>query len=216
MKCRAKNKETCRFHGDPKNNLLANKFTEPYKLLNAGQLSERALADIPTDVTKPLWWSHLYGSKVEAGVLEPKILDVLPSPVGDIAVVWEEQMMTDRALTQLTEKNRKMSVCRYRLMSDGSSVGGVVLNHDDETHLSVNASDVDVQLKGKGYGSALYLYTAKQLATAGKVLTNGRIQSHDAADMWASLQKHHPQNVTKVTVRTGNGRTTTTTLDLNK
>lgn len=50
-------------------------------------------------------------------------------------------------------------------------------------------------LKGKGMGTALYVYVARRLAKENKVLKGSSIQSEDAQYAWMRFEKHFPDNV---------------------
>lgn len=88
--------------------------------------------------------------------------------------------------------------------------------HDDEKDVRVNSSYVNDDLRGKGYGSTLYVYTAKQLATTPRRLVNGNIQSPDAVELWNNLKKYYPNNITSTIIPNKWGRTHITYFDLAK
>ncbi len=58
----------------------------------------------------------------------------------------------------------------------------------------------EAPLKGKGYGSALYVYAAKQLSKQGAVLRASGVQSDDAEGLWARLKKTMPTHVSQRTM----------------
>ena len=62
----------------------------------------------------------------------------------------------------------------------------------------VDFSRVDEPLKGKGYGTALYVYTARMLGKENKVLRGSGLQSDDAQKVWDGFKKKFPNNVSKM------------------
>lgn len=198
MKCQAKDPSKCRYHGHPES---LTSFIPIPVLPRAAELGARVFTQgtKPTDI--PIWWDTYYPLQTN-NLPKPVILDVIPSPLGDLVVIWEEQILSAKHISDLNEKGLTSSACRYRRLADGKSVGALVLKHQGETDISVNASDVSETLRGRGYGSALYLYAAKQLGTTGRRLTRGTIQSPDAMDLWNNLLKHYPKFV-PTTVRPG-------------
>jgi GNAT superfamily N-acetyltransferase len=63
----------------------------------------------------------------------------------------------------------------------------------------VSYSEVDDSLKGQGYGSALYVYTARMLAKEGKVLRGSGLQTNEAKKVWERFKEKFPSNVSIVT-----------------
>jgi predicted GNAT family acetyltransferase len=205
MKCRAKNPAVCRYHGTVSQ-------SSPMPLLSPARLTEAALRISSGELPLPVWFNSMYSSYAT----QPKLLDIIPSPLGDIAVVWEKQEDSDTARADFLRTGKQTTACRYRLADKGKIVGTMNFKHKGERELSVNGVDIAHELLGKGYGSALYLYAAKQLGRTGQVLINGNIQSYDAAELWKNLGKHHPENVSKRTEYGLNFRSIITTLDFTK
>lgn len=193
MRCQAKNPTTCRAHGIESG------------ILTPKQLQVRAFNNSSSEIDKPLWWEQYYPKRANA-----KILDSFDTPVGKVVVIWEEN---DNAEKDPGDPAFD-TTCRYRKLSNGKSVARLSMKHDHETDLRVNSSYVNDDLRGKGYGSTLYVYTAKQLATTGRRLTNGNIQSPDAVDLWNNLKKHYPDKIISTLVANRWGRTFTTYFDL--
>jgi len=63
----------------------------------------------------------------------------------------------------------------------------------------IDYSSVDASLVGKGYGSALYVYAARQLGKEGKVLRGSGTQTDYAKGAWKGFKKNIPNRVTQVT-----------------
>jgi hypothetical protein len=80
----------------------------------------------------------------------------------------------------------------------------------------VDFSRVEEPLKGKGYGTALYVYTARMLAKEGKVLRGSGIQSGDAQKAWAGFKKKFPNNVSTITRKYSGQTHTDPILDFRK
>lgn len=55
-------------------------------------------------------------------------------------------------------------------------------------------------LKGMGIGATAYVYTARKLATQGKVLRGSSIQSDEAQAAWRNMKKNLPDNVGTITL----------------
>jgi len=62
----------------------------------------------------------------------------------------------------------------------------------------VDYADLEEPLKGKGYGTALYVYASKRLAQNGQVLRGSGVQSEDAQALWERFGKKFPKNVSTV------------------
>jgi hypothetical protein len=62
----------------------------------------------------------------------------------------------------------------------------------------VDYSEVEKPLKGQGYGTALYVYTARMLAKEGKVLRGSGLQSDDAQKIWGRFKEKFPNNVSSI------------------
>lgn len=59
----------------------------------------------------------------------------------------------------------------------------------------IDYSRVSESLKGKGFGSALYVFAARRLAVDGKVLRGSGIQTEEAKALWGRLGKLFPGRV---------------------
>lgn len=59
----------------------------------------------------------------------------------------------------------------------------------------VDYAHVNENLKGQGFGTAAYVYTARKLATQGRVLRGSGIQTADAQAVWKRFQNRFPDNI---------------------
>jgi hypothetical protein len=80
----------------------------------------------------------------------------------------------------------------------------------------VDYSQVNDKLKGKGFGAALYVYTARKLGEQGKVLRGSGIQSDDAQSLWGKFAKRFPNNVSNIELESRSGKTISPILDFRK
>lgn len=62
----------------------------------------------------------------------------------------------------------------------------------------VDYSEVNKNLKGKGFGAALYIYTARKLGENGKVLRGSGIQTDNAQSLWGNFAKRFPNNTSTI------------------
>jgi hypothetical protein len=68
-------------------------------------------------------------------------------------------------------------------------------HHPRGTHPLVSQSRVSEELEGKGYGAALYVYTARKLAEHGQVLKGSNLQSPSAQKLWSKFKNRLPAHV---------------------
>jgi hypothetical protein len=80
----------------------------------------------------------------------------------------------------------------------------------------VDFSEVKNPLKGKGFGAALYIYTAQKLGAQGKVLRGSGLQSDSAQGLWKTFNKHFSKNVSKITLDYNGEKSTYPILDFRK
>lgn len=59
----------------------------------------------------------------------------------------------------------------------------------------VDYSRVSDTYQGMGYGTAMYILTARKLATQGRVLTASGVQSDEAQATWQRMKRNFPNNV---------------------
>ena len=71
----------------------------------------------------------------------------------------------------------------------------------------IDFSRVEDELKGKGFGSAMYVYVAKRLGVDGAMLRASGVQTEFAQALWKRMKKNMGDHYTKVEI-TGYGETT--------
>lgn len=317
-KCHAKDPSTCRFHGhalqnqasalqDKINNLLASPVKKEPAILSSGVLVSKALeSNLNYDGPKPKWWKK-YAKDLAADSELPtqaKLLDVIDSPVGPLAVVWQEESVSQKDRGVSLDSGMGVHVCYLKSMETGEDYGYVKMAYtndatfersfgsdeftpwryreryggtgyqfrygegknvidpverrrivwacahrdfnvgirkengeyvssynvtekdapSDDTQFEaevdklmnqhvkpamddmrqyfatpfVDYSHVNDSLKGKGYGSALYVYTARVLGERGQVLRGSGIQSDDAQSAWGRFASKIPTHVSKM------------------
>lgn len=310
--CRAKDPSACRYHGVEvtADSLFASYMKDSSsRTQNHGSPVGSAVeSPLSWEGRKPKWWKkYLKESETSNLPTTPQIIDVLDSPAGQIAVVWENesQLANDRGVTM--DSGYGMHVCYYKSMKTGENLGYVKMAYVDdrsfercfgndeftvfryadrydgirvgfrgekysdgydtnlldkeqsdqrwrdlwmssqrynklqtsvydkegnyvpsyslnESHIPdvdtikkdlapyiahlqseiqmklqyfkepyVDFSRVDEPLTGKGFGTALYVYTARMLGKQEKVLRGSGIQSPEAQKVWAGFKKKFPQ-----------------------
>lgn len=77
----------------------------------------------------------------------------------------------------------------------------------------VDFSRVEEPLKGKGFGSALYVYTARRLAQNDQVLRGSGIQSDDAMRTWENFRKNLKGKVSSIELNYNGDKSISPVLD---
>jgi hypothetical protein len=116
--------------------------------------------------------------------------------------VTEEHAPDDQTVKKIIAKERKKLEQEMADNLGNYSTGGFV-----------ERSRVDEKLSGKGYGTALYLYTARKLAEQNTVIRASGIQSQDAQNLWNRFSKKYPNRVKPVTFTYMGKEKTVPTLD---
>lgn len=116
--------------------------------------------------------------------------------------ITEEHAPDDKAVEKVIAKERQQIEKEMESRLGGYSTGGFV-----------ERSRVDERLSGKGYGTALYLYTARKLAEQGTIIRASGIQSQDALKLWSNFQKRYPKQVKTITYSYMGEEKTVPTLD---
>jgi hypothetical protein len=71
----------------------------------------------------------------------------------------------------------------------------------------IDYSSVNGNLKGQGFGTALYLYSARQLGKQGRTMRASGTQTDDAQAVWKRFKKAFPDNVSSIKRNMNNRRT---------
>lgn len=340
-KCQAKNPETCFYHG------TATAAAPTTKSLYEAYEESRKAAPVPVKVPKnavnsavesslvwkgkqPSWWKQYEAEalKNEGLPVKAELIDVVDSPLGKLAVVWQDGSMEKRDRGLSEDSGMGTRVCYYKSFETGETLGYVKMTYIDDASAEksfgndeftpfrwedrysgtsygfrfqddmeatmngnlteeellkvrkkvwssaqrssgkgitnsegkyipsyniseedipegealikdlkafskemnktikakkkyfatpfVDYSKVDKSLKGKGFGAALYVYTARKLGENGQVLRGSGVQSDDAQSLWGKFKEKFPDNVSTIKLTNLGRQTTAPTLDFRK
>lgn len=88
------------------------------------------------DGVKPAWWAG-YRSELMShpdAATEPKLVDVVDSPVGPLAVVWQDECYDRSELSMSFDSAIGMQVCYFKSVETGATLGYIrVASMSDET-----------------------------------------------------------------------------------
>ena len=312
--CRAKDPSTCWKHGSVSaesmyqsyvSSTLVRKEPATHPVSAAGVFSSSWTGKAPK------WWKK-YESKAMADEqlpTKPELIDIIDSPAGPLAVVWQNESQADNDRSVTMSSGMGVSVCYYKSVKTGETLGYVKMTSmnpesfersfgndeftpfrymsrysgsrygfeggwdepygnrnltgeellqkrrevwvkaqnnlgrglytEDKEYVSavnvsarhlpddktvakdlkefaapvkkemtnkrtyfktpyVDYSKVEEPLKGKGFGAALYVYTAKKLGENGQVLRGSGIQSDDAQALWSRFTTKFPKNISSI------------------
>lgn len=320
-KCQAVDETTCPFHGVPVQSApdfdagLEQHMKEQAALtrvMGSGNTVAKAMeSSLKYEGEKPKWWvkyqndaaNNTFSSSTE-------LIDVIDSPLGKLAVVWEEESQSKQDAYSLLDSGMGLHVCRYKSFDTGEDVGylklcymndatvkrsfgddefmayrwedrysgsdyGFSFNNemktlfegemteekkvlirrklwvsvqkaegrgiydankkyvaqynvseqhlpDDETVTAdlkvftkdftkdikekrtyfntpfVDYSNLNDELKGKGFGAGMYVYAARKLGERGQVLRGSGTQTPAAQTLWVKFAKNFPTNATTI------------------
>lgn len=141
-RCRAKDRATCPKHGhsNPELNLAAFKeFLRPSARELSAVKDPAAIVGVAANSAleyqggKPAWWKKFEGDATTNPSLptRPELVDVIDSPAGPLAVVWENQsqLATDAFILR---SGRGIHSCSYRSMETGEVLGYIKMDYVDE------------------------------------------------------------------------------------
>jgi hypothetical protein len=312
-KCTAQNgPATCRNHGTP--GVSAESMYQSY--LNdqpSGKVSQALTSELSWDGKVPRWWKKYTKDLANHSHLPTtaKILDVIDSPAGKLAVIWQEKSHEPTDVHVIHESGQNVSICYYKSVETGETLGymktstvtdaslkdsygddeftpfrfagnyalrdlkseeqfepmvGVGLTGEElkqkrrevwfkaasmpsnrikvvyegevipsykftEKHIPddttikkdldslsakfsqqmderkqwfknpyIDFSRVEEPLRGKGFGAALYIYTARELATRNQVLVGSSSQTDEAKSVWKRFENKIPSHVSKTSL----------------
>lgn len=314
QKCRAKDPSKCTYHGTALTaesmyqSFVAAKKTEKVEkpLTGSARMVDRALnCSLSWDGEEPEWFTQ-YSKEAQNNLhlpTTPVILDVVDSPAGPLAVVWNDESQRKQDLGASLGSGYTATMIQYKSMATGESYGHVITAQqtpeslertfgndeftvwrynerysgtyygfqdyndehayaygqrdlegeellqkrrdlwviaerslkgrynaadsdlpDDETVAAdlkkyavqiqkkmdektpyysvpyIDYSTVNRDLQGKGFGAALYVYTARKLAERGDVLRGSGLQTPYAETLWSKFAEKMPKRVKEVTV----------------
>jgi len=306
--CTAKNgPATCRNHGTP--GVTADSLYQSYLSDQpSGKVNQALTSELNWDGKPPRWWKKYVKNLANHPHLPTtaKILDVVDSPAGKLAVIWQDISHEQYDMPVSHSDGQNVSICYYKSVETGETLGylktsaitdssmkrsfgndeftpfrfdgnyalrtfkkgtalepmvGVGLEGEElnqkrrevwfkavttpsnriqvmhegkvvpsyelsEKHIPDDAtvqkdltslskkftqqmderkawfknpyidySSVEIPLRGKGFGAALYIYTARHLATKGQVLVGSSTQTDEAKTVWNRLQAKLPNQV---------------------
>lgn len=97
--------------------------------------SQRALkSSLTWDGSKPTWWdSYVAKAQAEPDVpCTPELLDVVDSPLGKLAVVWQHESFETNDVRTTLDSGLGQNVCYYLSLESGERMGYLKLSHMDE------------------------------------------------------------------------------------
>jgi hypothetical protein len=298
---------TCRNHGTP--GVTADSLYQSYLSDQpSGKVNQALTSELNWDGKPPRWWKKYSKDLAHHSHLPTtaKILDVIDSPAGKLAVIWQDKSHEVNDVYVTHESGQNVSICYYKSVETGETLGymktstvtdesmkhsygddeftpfrfdgnyalrtfghgtkfkpmvGVGLEGEElnqkrrevwfkavttpsnrmqvmhegkvvpsyelsEKHIPDDAtvqkdlaslskkftqqmderkawfknpyidySSVEHPLRGKGFGAALYIYTARHLATKGQVLVGSSTQTDEAKTVWSRFQAKLPNQV---------------------
>jgi hypothetical protein len=134
--CRAEHPDKCKFHGVPDQTVTAEGMYQSYVLAQqkTSALGSAFESPLAWDGEQPAWWSS-YREEAEKHPhfpTSPELLDVIDSPAGKLAVVWQDVSHEDRQEWFLSENGMGLHTCEYRSVETGAKVGYVNMAYMDD------------------------------------------------------------------------------------
>lgn len=115
-------------------------------LHNPGLMSEQALSSsLHWDGEKPQWWNE-YSQSIKENqfaslVITPKLLDVFDSPVGQVAVVWEDAAQGQRDGFSQAKEGYRVQRCLLKNFETGEQLGYLKVTSIDDDSLKRSFGD---------------------------------------------------------------------------
>lgn len=134
-KCKAKDPKNCRYHGTglykgTKTKAELNQVVPllvkpvPDPVFN-GPVGDAMTSGMVWEGEKPVWWDE-YVNKSESNLWAsstPVLLDVIDSPEGKVAVVWDEFSQADNDKRISWDSGMKVSLCSFVSVETGKQMG---------------------------------------------------------------------------------------------
>jgi hypothetical protein len=152
-RCRAKGgRATCKDHGTPVPSVSAEGMFQSFMNSQPGavapgsaksRINRAASSNLEYTGKKPEWWSKFREKAMNHEVfpVEPQLLDVIDSPVGELAVVWQDQTHKDAEVSLAYSNAMNVRVCEYRSVDTGEVVGYVKATNMDEAAIARSFGD---------------------------------------------------------------------------
>jgi len=170
---------------------------------------ERSFGD---DELAPFRWRSRYGSarypfddenyvydgrNLEGEELLQKRRDVWVQAHKDLEIMPKDENGNRIGYWNITKEHVPSDV---QVLKDLKKLGKKVQPEINESYENfatpyIDYSRVNGSLAGKGYGTAMYVYTARMLAKEGKALRGSGVQSDDAQGIWKRFKEKFPNNV---------------------
>lgn len=147
QKCRAKDPKSCRYHGvvdDSGVNQIIPTLDKPVPdpVFN-GPMGSAMSSSLEWQGEKPKWWNK-YVKSSESNVYAPSspvLLDVIDSPMGKLAVVWEDNSQADGDKYSSLDSGMQVSSCSYISMDTGETLGYVKTSSINEESFTRSFGD---------------------------------------------------------------------------
>lgn len=130
-KCGAKDPSTCRYHGKPQTKTFVNQITTPkvtpaqQDIQYAGPVGDALKSNLVWEGEQPSWWKeYVHQTETdEVNPTTPKLVDVIDSPAGKLAVLWQEtsQERPDRSAS--TDSGMQVNICYFKSFETGETIG---------------------------------------------------------------------------------------------
>ena len=203
-KCRAKNEETCPYHGTQNKSVqnfdaglekhLEAKTAEA-KVMSARNAVTNAMeSSLTYQGEKPQWWTK-YETDSANNRNSPSsvvLMDVIDSPVGKLAVAWEEESQSKQDSYSLLDSGMGLYVCRYKSFDTGEDVGYLKLAYMNDSTVKRSFGDDEFmayrwqdRYSGNDYGFSFNKEMKK--LNEGEMTEENRILIR--RKLWVSVQK---------------------------
>jgi hypothetical protein len=92
---------------------------------------------------KPQWWNKYRENALadKAFPTDPKLLDIIDSPIGKLAVIWQDTSQDERQKTLINSKGMGLYSCYYNSVETGERVGYVNMAYMDKDTLKRSFGD---------------------------------------------------------------------------
>lgn len=190
-KCQAQDPSTCRYHGNPVsagalelyNKFLAKQTVAPFAddKLSA---TEKAITSSLNWQGNPPAWFKKYADKAsgkEVLSTNPEILEVIDSPLGKLAVVWEETSQFDEDVNNSLDSGYTVQTLQYRSFKTGEKLGFIKLSSmTDESFERSFGNDEFTEFRyAQRYHGVNYKFKEGQEGTNRYILGSRNLEGND-------------------------------------
>lgn len=145
IRCQAKDPKTCKHHGTPANELSVDVLYKSYletkkqEVNKTKYIMDSALeSNLAWNGKQPSWWKE-YVAKAEHDEdipLTPELLDVVNSPAGPLAVVWQDESQEDGDRQLTLKSGVGVKICYYKSFKTGETLGYVKMAYSNDTSIA--------------------------------------------------------------------------------